>query len=166
MRLATVLFAILAFAVFAVPAMAQPPTEGGDVVCLHVQIDPVGEYEIENYFNDVLIEDCGDFADSYNLGYILYGVCTNMDWQLYAHWENSCDDEPEFPFPEDWQIWQSDNGVDGWTALSNTEVSDLLDEGDCEDFVDRDWHFALTGPDVCDEPGDYYGEIEIFLGAF
>lgn len=165
-RFSVAIVAVLAFFALAIPAMAQPPTEGGDAVCLHVQIDPIGEYTIENYFNDVVIDDCDDFADSYNLGYILYGVCTNMPWQLYGHWEYSCDEEANEPFPLDWQIWSSDDGVTGWLPLTTSETPDLLDSGDCDQFEGRDWHFALTGPDVCDEPGDYYGELEVFLGAF
>lgn len=162
-RLATIFAAILAFVVFAVPAMAQPP-EGGDAVCLNVTIMPIGEYSIENFFNDIVIDECEDFDLGYfDLGYIQYNVCTNMPWQLTGHWEYSCDDEPQLPFPQDWMIWKS-NGEDQFTQLTLNEEEEVLDKGDCGDFEDLDYFFLLTGPDICDAPGEYHGEIEFHLG--
>lgn len=160
-RVLTIFAACLAFVLLAVPAMAQP--EAGDVVCLNVTIMPIGEYEIDNYFNDILIDECEDFDLGYfDLGFIEYYVCTNMPWQLTGHWENVCDDNPEIPFPQDWMIWWSD-GLTEWDPLTQDEAEEVLAFGDCGE-IDGFEYFLLTGPDICDAPGEYHGEIEFHLG--
>lgn len=160
-RVMTIILAALAFVILAVPAMAQP--EAGDVVCLNVTIMPIGEYAIDNFFNDIVIDECEDFdAGYFDLGFILYSVCTNMPWQLTGHWENVCDDNPEIPFPADWMIWKSD-GDEAFTPLTQDEAEEILDSGDCGEF-EGDYFFQLTGPDICDAPGEYHGEIEFHLG--
>lgn len=162
-RLITIIAALMAFAVFSVPAMAQP--EGGDDVCLNVTIMPIGEFEIFNHFRDIVIDECSDFDDGYfMLGTITYSVCTNMPWQLTGHWENSCDDEPQIPFPEDWMIWWSRAfNATGWMPLTQSENEQVLDAGGCGHYR-RVRLFCLTGPDICDAPGEYHGEIEFHIG--
>jgi len=159
-----VVLAVAALVLLAVPAFAlegMPPEPENTSYCLNVTIDPIADFSITPYFNDIVIEDESDFADNYNLGYITTFVSTNMPWQLWCHWENACDDGDGMAFPENWMIWYvSPNGP---TPITTSENGQLLDEGDCEE-AQYNYNFLLTGPNICDVPGLYQAEIEFFLG--
>lgn len=159
-----VVLSMLVFGLLAVPAMAldAQPTEGGDTVCLNVTIEPIGEFTIENHFNDIVIADCDDFTDTFDLGYIQTTVCTNQPWQLWGHWENVCDEGQGMAFPADWMIWWSTGGG-AYAPLTQDENGQVMDSGDCDDVI-YTYEFELTGPDICDLPGLYNGEVEFWLG--
>jgi len=158
-----VVFALLAFGLLAAPAFALTgmPPETANSYTLNVTIDPIGEFSITPYFNDIEIASCDDFADNYNLGYITASICTNQNWQLWGHWENQADEGTGMPFPADWMIWYV--APSGPTALTTDENGQLLDEGECGDYS-YNYNFLLSGPNICSLPGLYQAEIEFYLG--
>jgi len=138
------------FVLLATPAFATD-------VNVNVDIDVLSTFDIDvSHMNDVVIDEWSDFGTYYPLGYTLYDVESNDDWQMDGYWAN-------IDFPSGWDIEEADTLAGTYTSLGDSTTPTVRENAANGDFDDHYWYFRLTGPTTTSEPGSYDATITLTL---